>query len=190
MKLAYVHGILSEYIWNSHCCTVVSYCKYNIGRTRLCTKIRSCLTSVGFYRGSWMRIVCLLEWFLFLFVILRPNLYSRLCSKSLEGFMCIALVSLIKGHWRISIYDYIKCLWALVQGTDLFWHFYLSILGLLDKGIRTAPHTYSLFCYVLILYPVFHMCAVCNLIFKLIIFVYWIFLSSPKSFPVYYEWGT
>ena len=38
--------------------------------------------------------------------------------------------------------------------------FHLSISGLSDKGLITAPNNNSLFCWALILYPILYMCAV------------------------------
>ena len=43
---------------------------------------------------------------------------------------------------------------------------YLSILGLLDKVLCTAPRNYSLFGYTPIIYPEFYTCAACDICFQ------------------------
>ena len=105
---------------------------------------------------------------LFLFISIRPNIYSRLGSKPLEGIITVALASLIEGHWRTYILLLFLIgfnpsnVYALFYGSLCMVEFHLSLLELSDKGLRTAPRTYSPFYHSSILYPVLYMCAVCN----------------------------
>ena len=44
-----------------------------------------------------------LKWVLHPFLFVRPNLYSRSGSKTLEGILPVELASLVEGHWRTCI---------------------------------------------------------------------------------------
>ena len=41
--------------------------------------------------------------FIFPFTLVRPNLYYKLVSNSIEVFVLVALASLIEGHWHTDI---------------------------------------------------------------------------------------
>ena len=45
----------------------------------------------------------LIEWVLLLFKFVRPNLYSRSGYSPIEGFMPVALTSLIEGYWNVLV---------------------------------------------------------------------------------------
>ena len=53
----------------------------------------------GLYCGGYTRdLWFLLEWNIFLFTFVRPNIYSTLSSKTIEGCTPVVLASLIEGH--------------------------------------------------------------------------------------------
>ena len=72
-------------------------------------------------------------------------------------------------------------------------HFHFSILELLDRGLCTAPHTYLIFLYALIVYPVFYMCAVCNIYFLvgyLCLFFFFLCLTIAPHSALYGVFNT
>ena len=89
-ELDHIHGISYYYKINPYCCPVNSDHKYNIGSIQVRTTFTSCLTYVSFYTESWVRIVHWIGWFISPSLSVIPNLYSRLGSKYLEGFISIA----------------------------------------------------------------------------------------------------
>ena len=54
-------------------------------------------------RGITNKLYIWIKWVLLPFTFVRTNIYSRLVSKYIEGFMPVALASLIEVHWHIFI---------------------------------------------------------------------------------------
>ena len=91
-------------------------------------------------------LITWLEWFLFPFLCVSPNIQSILGNKYLEGILPAALASLIEGHWCTDI------LLLLVIGFNPSIFYVLLHIALAYGDIYISPYlAYRIRAYVRLL---------------------------------------